>query len=204
MGKKILWTQRVTPHLILRYKQLDETARKRIRDYMEEQLEKALNVEEMGKNPQTTDNSYEKFAIESRQSLINEFIEKENQIHKMILSQASIFQSTNNNPSKIGGYVYIVTTPSQEKEHVYKIGVSKDVDSRIKQLNTATHETFKKILAIRSSKPYDLESELHDRFKENKLQGEFFRLEDYDLVDIISMYGAKYYGAKLLVEGNRW
>lgn len=63
-----------------------------------------------------------------------------------------------------------------------KIGVSKDPDARLKELQTG-HSCNLKILERfpfeSRLKAYDIEKQLHIRFRKFKLRGEWFKYETY-------------------------
>ena len=75
-------------------------------------------------------------------------------------------------------YVYLLKVSS---EGIYKIGVSKDVNKRIKQLQTGNPETIYLINKFHSEYAYKIESVLHRRFKSKHVQGECFYLEPKDI-----------------------
>jgi len=78
-----------------------------------------------------------------------------------------------------GGYVYILKTESS-----VKIGVSKNTDRRIFEIE---HTSGKKILDTFISEPclnyHRIEADLHSKFKEKRILGEWFDIEFDDAVE---------------------
>ena len=64
-----------------------------------------------------------------------------------------------------------------ESNNLYKIGKTKDIDSRIKQIQLGTGAKLKIILLINSN----VESELHKEFEDCRIHGEWFRLSELDI-----------------------
>lgn len=75
-------------------------------------------------------------------------------------------------------YVYLIKISN---EGIYKIGVSKDVNKRVKQLQTGNPEKIEIIKTFLSKYPYKIESVLHRRYKYKNVQGECFYLEQKDI-----------------------
>lgn len=75
-------------------------------------------------------------------------------------------------------YVYLLKVSS---EGIYKIGVSKDVNKRVKQLQTGNPEPIEIIKTFLSKYPYKIESILHRRYNYKHVQGECFYLEQKDI-----------------------
>ena len=73
------------------------------------------------------------------------------------------------------GYVYLLECGGK-----YKIGFSKDVERRIKQLDT---RPFKINLIAKSkfiSDAYDREQEIHEWFENSKIDGEWYEFSDHE------------------------
>ncbi len=83
---------------------------------------------------------------------------------------------TNNKQTKSKGYVYLFKCNDR-----YKIGVSKDVNRRLKDLNGRPYE----ISLITKSKfidnPYIEENKLHKEYQEFRLGGEWFNLDKHQV-----------------------
>lgn len=74
-----------------------------------------------------------------------------------------------------GGYVYLFECGGK-----YKIGFSKDVERRMRQLDT---RPFKLNLVAKSeflSDAYDREQELHEWFENSKIEGEWYEFSDQE------------------------
>lgn len=72
-------------------------------------------------------------------------------------------------------YLYFIAPP--EKSYV-KIGISDDVDRRLKQFQTAHWETLKVIRKIKCKDRKEaqfLETELHRKFSRKRVKGEWFK-----------------------------
>ena len=83
------------------------------------------------------------------------------------------------------GLVYLLK--SIQDDPVYKIGVTTNIDKRLPQI--ATKLPFEVALEhkIKHDSIYELESELHNKFSDKRLNGEWFRLEDKDVKYIKSL-----------------
>ncbi|MCM1221537.1 MAG: GIY-YIG nuclease family protein [Lachnospiraceae bacterium] len=75
-------------------------------------------------------------------------------------------------------YVYILKV---SPDGVYKIGVSKDVEKRVKQLQTGNPESIEIVKKFLSNYPYKIESVMHRRFQYNHVQGECYYLSEHDI-----------------------
>lgn len=75
-------------------------------------------------------------------------------------------------------YVYILKVNS---DGIYKVGVSKNVERRVKQLQTGNPEPIEIVKTFLSEYPYKIESLLHRRFKRNQVQGECYYLSEQDI-----------------------
>lgn len=77
------------------------------------------------------------------------------------------------------GYVYVLRS-----EYGYKIGRTKDVDKRKQSLGLKVPFTTEMIIVIQTDRMLDLEKDLHARFADKRINGEWFRLGEADL-DVI-------------------
>ena len=76
------------------------------------------------------------------------------------------------------GYVYFL-----RNQDIYKIGITKDLDRRLNELNAD-----ELIYSITCSNYKEVEKELHDLYKEDRIpQTEYFRLDDYQVEEIIEV-----------------
>lgn len=76
------------------------------------------------------------------------------------------------------GYVYILKVSS---DGIYKIGVSKNVERRVKQLQTGNAEPIEIIRTFLSDYPYKVESVLHRKFQREHVHGECYYLSEKDI-----------------------
>jgi hypothetical protein len=79
-------------------------------------------------------------------------------------------------PEPKAGYVYVLKAGPY-----YKIGVSTNIDRRIKQLSTLPPFDLELIFTIQTSDMYGLESKLHERFDHQRQNGEWFILTITDI-----------------------
>lgn len=83
----------------------------------------------------------------------------------------------------VPGYVYVLKSGKN-----YKIGVtSRDVEGRIKQLQTGSASKISLIHKIPSWRPYKIESKLHQQFANKHIRGEWFNLSPYDIRKLKSL-----------------
>lgn len=75
-------------------------------------------------------------------------------------------------------YVYLLKVSS---EGIYKIGVSRNVERRVKQLQTGNPEPIEIVKTFLSQYPYKIENVLHRRYRLNHVQGECFYLSKDDI-----------------------
>lgn len=74
-------------------------------------------------------------------------------------------------------YVYLLKTP----ENIYKIGVTKDVDKRIKSLQTGSADKITLVDKFLSNYPFKIESTLHRKYNDSKIKGEWYHLTKDDV-----------------------
>lgn len=79
------------------------------------------------------------------------------------------------------GYVYVV-----KEGHLYKIGMTHDIKTRMTQYKTSTGE-HRIVYLIETDDFESLEKELHEIFKERRTRGEWFKLTGDDLKKIKQM-----------------
>lgn len=79
--------------------------------------------------------------------------------------------------------VYLLKVSSDD---IYKIGVAKDVNRRVRQLQTGNPEDIKIIKVFPTDYPFKLESVLHRKHKFNQVKGECFYLSPKDIDDFIN------------------
>lgn len=87
-----------------------------------------------------------------------------------------------------GGYVYVAGLSNQDR--YYKIGYSKDPASRVDSLSTGTPYDTELVLAAGPyERPRQVESRLHERFRDRHFNGEWFELHDEQLTWIRERLG---------------
>ena len=81
------------------------------------------------------------------------------------------------------GYVYLISETGDEGR--YKIGSTraKDVNTRLKQLQTGNSSELVLEDYFQTDRPFKLEKMLHNRFKSSHLIGEWFALSKDDTDD---------------------
>ena len=84
------------------------------------------------------------------------------------------------------GVVYLLKIKDTNQ---YKIGVSKDFDRRYNEISPKMPFELKTINLIKSFNIYDLEKELHEKFANKRIKGEWFELEEKDVEYIKSIEG---------------
>lgn len=75
-------------------------------------------------------------------------------------------------------FVYLIKL---SENGVYKLGVSKDVEKRIEQIQTENTKQIKIIKTFLSQYPYKIENVLYRRYKSKLIQNECFHLEQSDI-----------------------
>lgn len=84
-------------------------------------------------------------------------------------------------PNNNYGFVYLFHNTENDS---YKIGLSKDPEKRLGAIKTSLSSDVEMILSIETGDMVSLESYLHDRFKDRRIRGEWFKLtkEDVDYI----------------------
>ncbi len=79
------------------------------------------------------------------------------------------------------GYVYLIGEIGNENR--FKIGATKckDINKRLKQLQTGNSEELYIKESFETTRPFKLETMLHNRFKTSNLIGEWFELSKDDV-----------------------
>lgn len=78
---------------------------------------------------------------------------------------------------KFKSFVYLLKV----SEGIYKIGVSKNVNKRVKQLQTGNPDIIEVVDTFPSQYPYKIENVLHRRYKYKNIHGECFKLSEKDI-----------------------
>jgi len=79
-------------------------------------------------------------------------------------------------------FVYIISELGSER---YKIGMAKDVDKRLLSLQTANSSVLKVIYKSYQHNALLVESDMHYKFVDKKVRGEWFNLNVCDLYNVI-------------------
>lgn len=81
--------------------------------------------------------------------------------------------------------VYVLHSP---KLDAYKIGVTNNIEKRIKQVERLVEDEKLALIILTDqiSNAYQIESELHREFEEQNVYGEWFRVEVEELVRVIN------------------
>ena len=95
-------------------------------------------------------------------------------------------------------YVYILKT----SDDVYKIGVAKDVESRVRQLQTGSVEEITLVNKFLSEFPFKIESTLHRKYNSNRINGEWYYLTEENLNSFINDCEKMEKNFKCLVEAK--
>lgn len=66
---------------------------------------------------------------------------------------------------------------------IYKIGVAKNVNRRVKQLQTGNPEKIEIIRVFPTNYPFKIESYLHRKHSYNHVQGECYYMSEQDIKD---------------------
>ena len=80
------------------------------------------------------------------------------------------------------GFVYLIG--ESDNEGKYKIGSTKakDINKRMKQLQTGNSSPLFLKSYYQTDKPFKLETMLHNKFKEKNTIGEWFEMNDKDII----------------------
>jgi predicted GIY-YIG superfamily endonuclease len=79
-------------------------------------------------------------------------------------------------------FVYIVT--ASEFENIYKIGIAKDVEDRVRTMQTGCPFKLYAFKCYQVNDAVSVETMLHSFFHKKRLMGEWFRLNEIDLTYI--------------------
>lgn len=79
------------------------------------------------------------------------------------------------------GFVYLIGEENEENK--YKIGSTKckDINKRLKQLQTGNSNKLILTNYFETSRPFKLEVMLHNKYKDKNVIGEWFELNDNDI-----------------------
>lgn len=80
-------------------------------------------------------------------------------------------------------YIYILRLGNLQ---YYKIGVSSDIDTRVKQLQAGSPEELIRIYSKEFATPYKLETYLHKKYKDYNTHGEWFKFKTSEVDEVIN------------------
>lgn len=99
------------------------------------------------------------------------------------------------------GYVYILTS----NYLVFKIGVtSGKIEKRIRALQTGNAEKIDLVKSYKTDNYRNIETWLHHKFNEKRLEGEWFQLNETDINQFESLCEARDKNITLLKEENHF
>jgi len=84
----------------------------------------------------------------------------------------------------------------------YKIGVSKNTAKRVKQLLTGSSENISIVFTFESTIPYKVESALHNFFRQNRVNREWYNLSLEDEIEFPALCEKTEKNLKLVLENN--
>lgn len=107
------------------------------------------------------------------------------------------------------GYVYVVTTACYEKNSIYKIGFTINLNQRLKSFN-ATRVEEDKFYCVRNWRTMHyskLEAHLHSVFKSVRKNNEFFKVELSEIEDAVQDFAltrgpTHFYGDAVLITAD--
>jgi hypothetical protein len=85
------------------------------------------------------------------------------------------------------GYVYLLSAVHDPT--LFKIGRTSNPDDRVKTFNVKLPFPVEYVCLIQTDDMYALESELHQRYADKRVNGEFFALDEHDVTHIRQLAG---------------
>lgn len=82
------------------------------------------------------------------------------------------------------GYVYLIEDIDNNR---YKIGVTKNLKSRLKNLQTGNSNQIKLIYSFETEYPFRLEKMLHNRFNEFHYHNEWYDLDEESIKNFLNL-----------------
>ena len=86
------------------------------------------------------------------------------------------------------GYLYVVKP--KYKDGPLKIGIAGDLQKRLDTLQTAHYEDLEVVMTVLIDAPKQLERQLHKRFREYRIRGEWFAANRYVYEALLALPGA--------------
>lgn len=90
----------------------------------------------------------------------------------------------------IFGFIYVITTKQYEAQSIYKIGCTKNLENRLKTLNSTRlkGDKFYVRLHIRSFEYFKIETLLHNKLHHYKIHNEFYRCSVDTISNVLSTF----------------
>lgn len=113
------------------------------------------------------------------------YLKIQDQIPELIKYLVEISQTLPPLDNKRAGYLYLIQNEESDK---FKIGVTANLDERLKSLQTANPNKLNYILYKFYENAYEIEREAHLYLESNKISGEWFILTDEELKRVCNFY----------------
>ena len=98
-------------------------------------------------------------------------------------------------------FVYLI---HQEDSNLYKVGVSKHVDQRLLEHQTGNGNNLEIIVEFKSRLAFKIENLIHKRWIGKNTVGEWFILDEDDVIGFKELCVDIENGLKFLEENNSW
>ena len=85
---------------------------------------------------------------------------------------------------KTNRYLYLI----QSGKNIFKIGVAKNVEMRLKDLQSINSAKLKLVKKCYTEDPFKKENFLHNKFKDKRINNEWFHLDESDKTFIINYF----------------
>lgn len=125
-----------------------------------------------------------RFGADALWTAFAEWLSNQNGRFVDVVSMLPEFQVTSESESEVlsqsrnsDGLVYLLKSGD-----FYKIGRSEDIERRVKEVRTQMPESLKLVHSIRTDDPSGIEKYWHDRFRDKRANGEWFKLTRADVV----------------------
>ena len=86
--------------------------------------------------------------------------------------------------NKNDGFLYVIYFKDSANNIFHKIGIASDIKNRLKQHQTSSPFTIRIALCYYCEDTYDEEMFLHSMFKKRNINGEWFILDEKELIEI--------------------
>ena len=149
----------------------NRTALKAISEYVESGIAKGIKKGVSDSMKTLSEIQNERFHLEQRLKELEK-----------LEAKAAIRESAKagKNPRSLSGYVYLLQSPSGN----YKIGRTSNPDDRLKTFSVKLPFEVEYVCVIQTDDMYALESNLHQRFWDKRVNGEWFTLSPEDVAHI--------------------